>query len=335
MTGLPISHLEVVAFCSSPCSEADILWLSLKASATYTHLAQPTLMLSSAVAAPKRANAADQFTVQIRTVTTTASVTTADSGTIVTSGSTGAVTLAVGTTYTMTEVTAAGSSSALPYYIPSGVGQSYTVIPNGNDAITCTLTNTRKNRTLQLQKVWAANSIAGDNISLPATTGFTNNASVLTSTATAADNTDSGLAATVYAGETGTLAAESFTAGSSMNYGAVLNCTGNATALSGTNGPTTANTLTIAAADTTVVYNDTNSRAKPTIILTKFQRIAAAPDATPAAPDFNFTVTALTGLLRDVLEYCIIYSNTGGMAPRLPTRCRATAQRSEGLRHEQ
>ncbi|WP_133161780.1 GEVED domain-containing protein [Deinococcus koreensis] len=125
------------------------------ASATLENL-QPTLILNKTIAAPGRANTADQFTVQVKSgATVTASASTSGSGT---TAATATTSLNAGTAYTLTEVMAAGSVSALSNYttavscansrttsstvLPSGAGQSFTLTPAAGDAITCTLTNT-------------------------------------------------------------------------------------------------------------------------------------------------------------------------------------------------
>ena len=128
------------------------------ASDTVTVNTPPVLTLNKTIAAPGRANPADQFTVQIKNgATVTASASTAGTGI---TASTGNTTLAAGTTYTLTEVMAAGSVSALTSYdtavactnskvgsttvLPSGAGQSFTLTPALDDAISCALTNTPK-----------------------------------------------------------------------------------------------------------------------------------------------------------------------------------------------
>jgi len=126
--------------------------------------------------------------------------------------------------------------------------------------ITCTVTNTRKSATLTLQKTWAVNSIAG-NVATVTSSGFTNNASSGTSTATSAGNTTTGTAVTVYAGELGTIS-ESFSSGSAANYTATLSCSGNGTALSG-------NTLTVSSSDTAITCTETNTRKGATLTLKK------------------------------------------------------------------
>ncbi|WP_420595134.1 beta strand repeat-containing protein [Deinococcus sp.] len=116
----------------------------------------PQLTLNKSIAAPGRVNPADQFTVQIKNgATVTASVTTSG---VATTATTGAQTLTNGTAYTLTEVMATGSVSALSAYttavtctnattgssttLPSGAGQSFSITPTLGDVITCTLTNT-------------------------------------------------------------------------------------------------------------------------------------------------------------------------------------------------
>lgn len=127
---------------------------------------------------------------------------------------------------------------------------------NGNNLtmpdadVTCTYTNTRKSATLTLSKIWSAGSIAGNTVTVTST-GFINNASSGTSTATAAGNTTTGTGVTVYAGETGTIS-ETFGTGNASNYTANLTCSGNSTALTG-------NSLTINPADTAITCSYTNT----------------------------------------------------------------------------
>ena len=116
--------------------------------------------------------------------------------------------------------------------------------------VTCTYTNSRKSATLTLSKIWSSGSIAG-NTATVTSTGFVNNASSGTSTATAAGNTTTGTGVTVYAGETGTIS-ETFGTGNASNYTANLACSGNSTALTG-------NSLTINPADTAITCSYTNT----------------------------------------------------------------------------
>ena len=118
-------------------------------------------------------------------------------------------------------------------------------IDAADTAITCTQTNTRKSATLTLVKTWA-NAVISDSVTVSAT-GLTS----LSSTANAANETDTGAAQTVYAGEVITLA-ENFTSGSAGNYNRVLTCSGNTQSLAG-------NALTVDPADTTVTCTWTNT----------------------------------------------------------------------------
>ncbi|TSA83746.1 DUF11 domain-containing protein [Deinococcus detaillensis] len=135
----------------------------------------PTLTLSKTIAAPGRVNPADQFTVQIKNgATVTASANTTGTGT---TAATGITSLLSGTSYTLTEVMAAGSISSLTSYttaasctnstvgglttLPTGAGQSFTLTPALGDVINCTLTNTAKLPSLSIGKTnngpWVAN----------------------------------------------------------------------------------------------------------------------------------------------------------------------------------
>jgi uncharacterized repeat protein (TIGR01451 family) len=114
----------------------------------------PLLTLNKTIVS--RVNTSDQFTVQLKSGSiVTASASTSGTGT---TASTNVQTLTDGTTYTLTEVMAAGSVSPLNAYnaaltctnatpgsatsLPGGAGQSFAVTPRLGDVITCTLTNT-------------------------------------------------------------------------------------------------------------------------------------------------------------------------------------------------
>ncbi|WP_425146371.1 prealbumin-like fold domain-containing protein [Deinococcus sp.] len=115
------------------------------------------------------------------------------------------------------------------------------------------------------------------------------------------------------------------TGGSVPSSGDYLTITVTATASTVTT-PTLTNTATIAAASG-VTDNNSNGSTKsssvtttiavaPIITLNKYQRVVtAAAGSTHAAADYLFTKSALTAAPKDVLEYCIVYSNTGGAAP--------------------
>nr|WP_197474672.1 DUF11 domain-containing protein [Deinococcus puniceus] len=144
------------------------------ATATFRVLAQPTLTLTKTIAVPGRNAATDQFTVQIKNGNTiTASATTTGSNS---TASTSATTLAAGTTYTLTEIMATGPSTLADYSTaitctnantgsatvlpnPSSVGQSFSITPNGNDVITCNLTNTSKIANLSITNSDGVSSI--------------------------------------------------------------------------------------------------------------------------------------------------------------------------------
>ncbi|MDO8416575.1 MAG: hypothetical protein Q7S87_10240, partial [Agitococcus sp.] len=130
-------------------------------SCTLTNIAhQPRVILNKAMTIGGRINAADQFTVQLKQgATVVDSGTTTGAGNVITpgTGTTAANFLSAGITYTLTEVMAGGSVSALSAYntrisctnqngssatvLPSGNGQSFSLTPNLDDVISCTLTN--------------------------------------------------------------------------------------------------------------------------------------------------------------------------------------------------
>ena len=133
--------------------------------------------------------------------------------------------------------------------VDTNLADGLTISP-ADSAITCTYTNARKSATLTLSKTWASGSIAGNTVTVTSN-GFGTNATSGISTATAAGNTTTGTAVTVYAGESGTIG-ETFGTGTASNYNAVLSCTGNSTPLS-------TNTLTINPADTAISCGYTNT----------------------------------------------------------------------------
>ena len=121
--------------------------------------------------------------------------------------------------------------------------------------VTCTYTNSRKSANLTLSKVWS-NAKLNDAINITAT-GLTTFSSV----ANAANETDNAAAQTVYAGDNISFS-ETFTTGIASNYNAALACTGNTTALSGSN-------LTVNGADTDINCAYTNSRIAQQLNLSK------------------------------------------------------------------
>ena len=168
---------------------------------------------------------------------------------------------------------------------------SNTLVIAAGDAgksIVCTYNNTRKSTTFRLAKAWAANSLTGNVANIGATTGLTNNTAAFTSTASTATN---GAAVTVYAGETATLPAETMSSGRLANYTTAINC--NAGILSGNNGQSVGNTLTITAAATAtspITCTYTNTRKSATLALQKIWANAKLNDAA------TITATGLTSL---------------------------------------
>ena len=191
--------------------------------------------------------------------------------------------------YTPT-LTCTGNTTALS-------GSTLTV--NGADtAIICTYTNTRKSAQLQLRKTWV-NATLNDAVTLPATTGFTANTAAYSSVANTVSETDTGTAVTVYAGDVGTVQAESFTTGVPSNYQSVLGCSGGT--LSGTNAQAS-NSLTINAADagTTVLCTYTNSRVT---ILTVTKTSSVTADGVSASNPKAIPASRI--------RYCVLITNPG------------------------
>ncbi|MBN7136850.1 hypothetical protein A7A76_19085 [Lysobacter enzymogenes] len=175
---------------------------------------------------------------------------------------------APGTPGPVQALTAVGAATNVSEDVPPAgwvlVGAACTVTPNGGtaapaqgqfdaatrtvaltaqdtaagNAIACTFTNQRQS-SLQLAKAWAAGSIAGDQVTIGATTGGTNNTASFGATAPTA--ADSGTPVAVDVGDIVTLPAE--TGANLANYTTTVQCTGGHT-LSGTDGQQS-NTLTI------------------------------------------------------------------------------------------
>ena len=116
---------------------------------------------------------------------------------------------------------------------------------------------------LTLNKSWV-NSLEGHQVTIPATTGGTNNTTALVSvSASGGGNTTPGVPVTISPGDTLTFGAETFDAGNSANYSVVLACTGNSNPLSGADGKV-ANTLLIGGEDEAIVCTYTNIYSAPT-----------------------------------------------------------------------
>ncbi|SDY55096.1 beta strand repeat-containing protein [Acinetobacter kyonggiensis] len=157
---------------------------------------------------------------------------------------------------TILSCSAGGGATANSLSGTNGQSSNSLTVGDGDESklITCTYTNTRKSTTLTLRKTWA-NAKLNDAATVSAT-GLTS----LSSTANTANETDAGTAQTVYAGDVITLL-ETITTGAG-NYTAGLACTGNTTALSGSQ-------LTVNASDSSVVCTYTNTRKSATLTLRK------------------------------------------------------------------
>jgi uncharacterized repeat protein (TIGR01451 family) len=164
-------------------------------------------------------------------------------------------------------------------------------IGNGETAIVCTYTNTRRTATLTLRKTWV-NAIIDNRVTV-STSGFTANDSFNSRANTANETDTDGSPLTVRSGETGTIA-EVFTTGLASNYAAALACTGNSVPLAGTS-------LTIGGTDTAIVCTWTNTRTT-TLAVTKTSSVVSDPvNGTPNAK-------AIPGA---TVRYCIAVANSG------------------------
>ncbi len=152
-----------------------------------------------------------------------------------------------------TNLVCTGNSNAL-------TGETLTVNP-ADSAIVCTYTNVRKSATLQLRKTWVGATV-NNAVNLPATTGFSANTTVFASVANSPNESDTGTAVTIYAGDIGSIRAETYTSGNSSSYQAVLGCSGGT--LAGTDALVN-NSLAINSADAgrTILCTYTNTRIIP------------------------------------------------------------------------
>ena len=253
------NNASVTSYGFTPVAGDDI-------SCTYTNTPKPRVTLNKVISAAGggRVSGTDQF---VLAMTGAASVTTTGTGATVTSAPVSRVATA-GTPITLSETAAATTpATSLGNYVTTyactnsgtggtvvtaGTGTSLTITPVNNDVLACTFTNTRKSATLTLRKTWVSGD-SGDTATVTSS-GFVNNASSGLSTSSGS-NTTAGSAVTVYAGETGTLS-EAFGVGTAASYTASLACTGNATALAGSN-------LTVSAADSAIACTFTNLGAPP------------------------------------------------------------------------
>lgn len=154
--------------------------------------------------------------------------------------------------------------------------------------IVCTFANDRKSTQLFVQKVWSGPS-PGATVSIPASSGFTNNSTAFTSTF---PTTTTVGPFEVFAFENGQLGAESFTSGSAGDFDSSLSCDGTDTNLS--------NGLTISIEDAdsggplTCTYSNTFV-PRPSLDVEK-----------------STTVTQVTGP-GEVIPYTITITNTGNV----------------------
>jgi len=182
---------------------------------------------------------------------------------------------AIAGNYTSTLVCTGGTTLA-----SGAVARNITINSSGT-ATTCTYTNSRKTATLTLRKIWV-NAQLNDALNVTAT-GLTSLASV----ANTANETDTGTAQTVYAGDAITLG-ETFTTGSAANYNSVLSCANNTT-------PLTGNVLTINGADTAITCTQTNTRKSATLTLAKTW-VNGVDGETATVTSSGFINNASTGL---------------------------------------
>ncbi len=279
----------------------------------------PTLTVTKELAGAGRLNAADQFTVQIKqgtsVVSSTTNATTAGTGSSVTAGTgtTGTFTAAAATSYTISEVRAAGSVTPLSRYsgslsctdsnavqttgLPTTLNSAFTL--QAGAAVSCVLTNTSvASPTLVVTKqlAGAGRVAAADQFTVSIKQGAT-----VVSSTTTATTTGSGTTVDAGTGTTGTYTAdpaltytvsEAMAAGSSSalsRYTSSVSCT-DANGIQAAGLPTAVDsgfTLLAGAAVSCVI---TNTTAQPTITLTK--HIAGGGRVT--ATD-QFTVQILDG----------------------------------------
>jgi hypothetical protein len=255
-------------------------------SCTYTNTPKPRITLNKAISAAGggRVRGTDQF---VLAMTGATPVTTTGTGTAVTSAPVALVATA-GVPITLSETAAPTTpATSLANYVTtyactnsgsggtvvtSGTGTSLTFTPANNDVMACTFTNTRKIATLALRKTWVA-GVSGDTATVTSA-GFVNTASSGLSTSSG-NNTTTGSAVTVYAGETGSLS-EAFGVGAAASYSASLACTGNTTPLSG-------NSLTIASADSAIVCTFTNAGVRINLAKTVGGRVSSTDQFTVSA----------------------------------------------------
>jgi len=248
------NNLNTTSASITPAAGDDII-------CTYTNTPKARISLQKVIGASGNGRVADtdQFTLAITGATP---VTTAGSGSSVTSPP-AALIAAPGNPVALTE-TAAGTTNLNNYTttyactntsaggttIASGTGTSFSFTPANKDMIACTFTNTRKSANFTLQKTWV-NATVND-AAIVSATGLTS----LNSVANAVNETDTGTAQSVHAGDIIALA-EAFGPDNAARYASALSCTGTA-GLSG-------NTVIIGPTDTDVICTYTNTKIEAVI----------------------------------------------------------------------
>jgi uncharacterized repeat protein (TIGR01451 family) len=136
--------------------------------------------------------------------------------------------------------------------------------------IICTQTNARRAASLTLAKTWV-NATVNDAVTV-SSTGGSNNAS-LDSTAGSANETDTGVAVTILAGEVITIS-EAFTTGSAASYTSSLACAG-----LGAGDTLVGNLLTLGSDPGSITCTETNTRRGASLTLAKRWVNAVVNDA--------------------------------------------------------
>ncbi len=304
-------------------------------SCSITNAPAPTLTLIKSVVG--RTHSTDQFTVAVKNgATTVASATTSGTGTSATTGSTAA---SAGTTYSLTDVMAGGSSSAISSYasavactnsasgstttLPSGTGRSFSVTPAAGDAITCTITNTAPAPTLNLSTSVVSRADPADQ--------FT--AAIMNGAITVGSATTAGAGTTAATGAQALTAGTTYTLNHTMASGSVdavtdyessISCTNSNTGSATTLPSGSATSFSITPGPGDVISCTITKDAKPRITLIKHVvgRVTSTDQFTVAikngATTVDSTTTSGTGTSAStgstVLSAATTYTLTDAMA---------------------
>lgn len=266
-----------------------------------------TITLNKVLGAP-RADASDQFTVQIGTTSTAGTVreaTTSGTG-VGQQASTGALAVTTGTTYYLRDTMATGSASTLTGayttsisctrngtpFTPAGASPTWNVTPAANDQVVCAITNTAR-PILRLSKALPDGRLqASDQFALAiAGTGAGSGASVTTTGATTTP-TQIAIVGPATAGASYSLS-ESGAGGANLaDYTTTYSCTNARAGGSAPTGSTTSFTFTPVAGDQLSCVFRNVRIPRTDLVITK----AANP------------TTALSG---SVVTYTVIANNPG------------------------